>query len=254
MKNVILECPNRKYDIVKNHPIISCIDGALCDVNCIEHDLIQWRVELQKGFKEKNFAHLSIKHIQKLEPDGTLRDIVVDVRSFFQVMKDIGLGVTNIANRIVDFGWSMSECKNFMQTIVSTNDETVKLLKVQQKNLEIQNKCLLEQNQLLQENLLAQYVTLKTLMKRIDHLSEVVTTCRKLDCHSESKENDTDKIDTTIECDKSGLNIIENGNKLKLKFDMTRKQIQDLKWKEVPIRTMTEGIHSEIPVWEYVKS
>ena len=48
-------------------------------------------------------------------------------------MKDIGIGVTKILNRFVDFGWSMSECINVMKKVVSSNDETVRLLKLQQK-------------------------------------------------------------------------------------------------------------------------
>ena len=165
MVQVIKQCPNKKYDNIKKHAMICCIDGALRDVNCTEHDLKLWRIERQKGFREQNFSQLKIQHLQQLQPDGSLRDIVVDGRSFFQLMKDIGIGVTNIANRFVDFGWSMNECKNYMKSIVSSNDETVNLLKIQKKNMELQNKVLQEQNKLLQDNLLAKDVTLQTIMK-----------------------------------------------------------------------------------------
>ena len=59
-------------------------------------------------------------------------------------MKDIGIGVSNIANRFVDFGWYMNECKHLMKSIVASNDETVRLLKIHKKIMELQNKCLQE--------------------------------------------------------------------------------------------------------------
>ena len=55
---VIKECPNKKYDPVKKHPIINEIFNALRDVKCVEVDLLSWKVQLQKGFKERNFNHL----------------------------------------------------------------------------------------------------------------------------------------------------------------------------------------------------
>ena len=60
MVQVIKQCPNKKYDNIKKHAMICFIDGALRDVNCTEHDLKQWRIEIQKDFKEQNFSQLKI--------------------------------------------------------------------------------------------------------------------------------------------------------------------------------------------------
>ena len=150
------------------------ISRALSDVACNEEDLIIWHDELQDGFKKENFDHLSIKCLQRLEPNGSLRDILVDTRSIFQVIKDIGIGVTNVAHRLIDFGAYVNECKHHMINLVGSNKESIQLLKLQQQNLQIQNQCLETQNELLRHNILTQDKTITTIMAKIDKLSKLV--------------------------------------------------------------------------------
>ena len=70
-RELLTTCPNEKYDVEENHPMMNALFSSMRDVGCDKKDLIQWNHELIHGFKADNFQQLSITYMDKIDSDGS---------------------------------------------------------------------------------------------------------------------------------------------------------------------------------------
>ena len=267
MKKVIMECPNKKYENLRSHAMINEIFKALENINCVEDDLLKWSEELKDGYKKENFDHLPLKTLQRMEPNGSLTDILIDARSIFQVIKDIGVSVTNIAKRLIDFGWCMNECKHHMTNIIGSNNETIQLLKKQQQNMEIQNQFLKTQNELLQLQISHQNGLSESIINRMDKYEAEIKDLKQM-LHQERQSNCSDvsnnnchnmtilaneNVDNDIDLTQTKTSSKKINDDIQVGFQKASKSISDMTWETNAVHNVVNELYQSKPNWEAVK-
>ena len=267
MKKVIMECPNKKYENLRSHAMINEIFKALENINCVEDDLVKWSEELKDGYKKENFDHLPLKTLQRMEPNGSLTDILIDARSIFQVIKDIGVSVTNIAKRLIDFGWCMNECKHHMTNIIGSNNETINLLKKQQQNMEIQNQFLKTQNELLQLQISHQNGLSESIIDRMDKYEAEIKDLKQM-LHQERQSNSSDisnnnshnmtilaneNVDNEIDLTQTKTSSSKTNDDIQVGFQKASKSISDMTWETNPVHAVVNELYQSKQNWEAIK-
>ena len=99
---IIEECPDEKFINPVSHPLVAAIKAATIDAGCNNEDMNIWTCQLNEGFINDNLESLSLAQLQKLNPDGSARNILVDQRSIINVVQDVTNATNLVVNKLVD--------------------------------------------------------------------------------------------------------------------------------------------------------
>ena len=85
-----------------SHPLVAAIKAATIDAACNNEDINIWTSQLNEGFINDNLESLSLAQLQKLNPDGSAKNILVDQRSIINVVQDVTNATNLVVNKLVD--------------------------------------------------------------------------------------------------------------------------------------------------------